>query len=199
MKFIGIDLEGVLIPEIWVALSNKTGISELKLTTKDIANYKELMKKRIALLNQNNIKADLLFQIASEIEPYDGAINFLSELRRNYQIVILSDTFFNLSQPVFEKLQFPTVFCHELIVNDKQMVSGIKLCIENHKKLTIKAMNKLNFKTIAIGDSLNDIGMLEEANKGILFRSSNEIINKFPQFESYESYDELLNIIKSTF
>ena len=135
------------------------------------------MKKRIALLNQNNIKADLLFQIASEIEPYDGAINFLSELRRNYQIVILSDTFFNLTQPVFEKLQFPTVFCHELIVNDKQMVSGIKLCIENHKKLTIKAMNKLNFKTIAIGDSLNDIGMLEEANKGILFRSSNEIIN----------------------
>lgn len=199
MNFIGIDLEGVLIPEIWVSLANKTGISDLCLTTKDLGNYNELMQKRIEVLNTNNIKAKLLFEVASEIEPYEGALNFLSELRKNYQVIILSDTFFNLSEPVFKKLNYPTVFCHKLLVDENQMVSGIKMCIENHKKLTLKAMNELKFNTIAIGDSLNDIGMLSEAKKGILFRSSKEIIKKYPNFDHYESYNELLKEIKNIF
>ena len=199
MNFIGIDLEGVLVPEIWIALAKKTGIEELKLTTKDISNYQELMKKRIAVLNNNNIKADLLFKIASEINPYEGAYDFLSKLRNNYQVIVLSDTFSNLSQPIFKKLNHPTVFCHELLVNKLGMVGGIKMCINHHKMLTLKYMNKLNFNTIAIGDSYNDIGMLSEARNGILFRSTSEIIKKYPEFDKYDDYENLLKTINNIF
>ena len=199
MNFIGIDLEGVLVPEIWVALANKTGVEELKLTTKDISNYKELMKKRISVLNKNHVKADLLFKIASEINPYEGACEFLSELRNNFQIIILSDTFYNLSKPIFKKLNDPTVFCHELLVNNLGMISGIKMCIDQHKMLALKYMNKLNFNTIAIGDSYNDIGMLSEARNGILFRSTNKIIKEYPKFDHYKDYSSLLKTIKNIF
>jgi len=199
MNFIGIDLEGVLVPEIWVALANKTGIEELKLTTKDISSYQELMEKRISVLNKNHIKADLLFKIASEINPYEGAYDFLSELRNNFQVIILSDTFSNLSKPIFKKLNTPTVFCHKLLVNQLGMISGIDMCIDQHKMLTLKYMNKLNFNTIAIGDSYNDIGMLSEAKNGILFRSTPEIIKKYPEFAKYEDYECLLKTIKNIF
>ena len=199
MNFIGIDLEGVLVPEIWVALANETGIEELNLTTKDISNYKELMEKRISVLNKNHVKADLLFKIASEINPYEGACDFLSELRNNFQIIILSDTFYNLSKPIFKKLNDPTVFCHELLVNNLGMISGIKMCIDQHKMLTLKYMNKLNFNTIAIGDSYNDIGMLSEARNGILFRSTTKIIKEYPEFDHYKDYSSLLKTIKNIF
>ena len=138
MNFIGIDLEGVLIPEIWVSLAEKTGINELKLTTKDISDYKELMKIRIDILKKKQIKSNLLFEIAAVIKPYEGAIDFLSEIREKYQVIILSDTFFNLSAPVFKKLNYPTVFCHELLVDKYNMISGMKMCISEHKKLTLK-------------------------------------------------------------
>ena len=199
MNFIGIDLEGVLVPEIWVALANKTGIEELKLTTKDISDYQKLMKKRIDVLNKNNVKADLLFKIASEINPYEGAYDFLSELRNNYQVIILSDTFSNLSKPIFKKLNYPTVFCHELLVGKLGMIDGIKMCIKHHKMLTLKYMNQLNFNTIAVGDSYNDIGMLSEARNGILFRSTPEIIRKHPEFDRQEDYKILLKTINNIF
>lgn len=199
MNFLGIDLEGVLVPEIWVALAKKTGIEELKLTTKDISNYQELMEKRISVLNKNNIKANQLFEIASEINPYEGAYDFLSELRNNFQVIILSDTFSNLSKPIFQKLNAPTVFCHKLLVNKLGMISGIEMCIDQHKMLTLKYMNKLNFNTIAVGDSYNDIGMLSEARNGILFRSTPEIIKKYPEFNNYEDYNDLLKKIKTIF
>ena len=199
MKFVGIDLEGVLIPEIWVALAEKTGIKDLKLTTKDVSDYKVLMKIRIEVLNKNSIKSDLLFEIASHIKPYKGAYEFLSNIREKYQVIILSDTFINLSAPVFNKLNFPTVFCHELIVDKNSMIVGFKMCLENHKKITIKNMNAMNFKTIAIGDSLNDLGMLEEAHTGILFRSSDVIKSKYKQYFSCDAYSELLNKIHETF
>ena len=199
MNFIGIDLEGVLVPEIWVALAKKTGIEELKLTTKDISNYKELMKKRIDVLNKHNIKADLLFKVASQINPYEGASDFLSEIRGNYQVIILSDTFLNLSKPIFKKLNNPTVFCHELLVSKLGMIDGIKMCIDQHKMLTLKYMKQLNFNTIAIGDSYNDIGMLSEARNGILFRSTPEIIKKYPRFDKSEDYKTLLNKINNIF
>ena len=141
MNFIGIDLEGVLIPEIWVSLSEKTGIEELKLTTKDISDYKELMNIRIGLLRKNHINANLLFEIATDIEPYEGAVDFLSSIREKYQVIILSDTFFNLSAPVFKKLNHPTVFCHKLLVDDNNMISGMEMCIEEHKKHTVNFMN----------------------------------------------------------
>ena len=199
MNFIGIDLEGVLVPEIWVALANETGIEELNLTTKDISNYKELMEKRISVLNKNHVKADLLFKIASEINPYEGACDFLSELRNNFQIIILSDTFYNLSKPIFKKLNDPIFFCHELLVNNLGMISVIKMCIDQHKMLTLKYMNKLNFNTIAIGDSYNDIGMLSEARNGILFRSTTKIIKEYPEFDHYKDYSSLLKTIKNIF
>ena len=191
MNFIGIDLEGVLIPEIWVSLSEKTGIEELKLTTKDISDYKELMKIRIGLLRKNHINSNLLFQIASDIEPYEGAIDFLSNIREKYQVIILSDTFFNLSAPVFKKFNHPTVFCHKLLVDDNNMITGMEMCIEEHKKRTVNYMNSLNFNTIAIGDSLNDLGMLEVADTGILFRSSEKIKNLYNKYFSCDTYTEL--------
>ena len=199
MNFIGIDLEGVLIPEMWVSLSEKTGINELKLTTKDISDYKELMKIRIDILKKNQIQSNLLFEIASKVQPYEGALDFLSEVREKYQVIILSDTFFNLSAPVFKKLNYPTVFCHKLLIDESNMISGMKMCIEGHKKYTLNYMNSLNFNTIAIGDSLNDLGMLEEANTGILFRSSNSIREKYSQYYSCDNYNDLLARIYKTF
>ena len=199
MNFIGIDLEGVLIPEIWVSLSEKTGIEELKLTTKDISDYKELMKIRIGLLRKNHINSNLLFQIASDIEPYEGAIDFLSNIREKFQVIILSDTFFNLSAPVFKKFNYPTVFCHKLLVDDNNMITGMEMCIEEHKKRTVNYMNSLNFNTIAIGDSLNDLGMLEVADTGILFRSSEKIKNLYNKYFSYDTYTELSDKIYEIF
>ena len=199
MNFIGIDLEGVLIPEIWVSLADKTGINELKLTTKDIGDYKELMKIRIDVLKKNQIKSNSLFEIASEIQPYEGALDFLSELRKIYQVIILSDTFFNLSAPVFKKLNYPTVFCHKLLIDESNMISGMEMCIEGHKKHTINSMNSMNFNTIAIGDSLNDLGMLQEADVGILFRSSNSIKSKYSQYFSCDTYNDLLKKIHEIF
>lgn len=199
MNFIGIDLEGVLIPEIWVSLSEKTGIKDLRITTKDVSNYKELMRIRINLLRKNNIKSDLLFNIASKINPFDGALEFLTNIREKYQVIILSDTFFNLSFPVFRKLNNPTVFCHELLLDESNMISGMKMCSEEHKKLTLKYMNELNFNTIAIGDSLNDLGMLSEANRGILFRSSDSIKKKYGDYYSCNTYRELLIKINDIF
>ena len=188
MNFIGIDLEGVLIPEIWVSLSEKTGINELKLTTKDISDYKELMKIRIDILKKNKIQSNLLFEIAEEIKPYQGALDFLSEVRKTYQVIILSDTFSNLSAPIFKKLNYPTVFCHKLLIDESNMISGIEMCIEEHKKHTLNCMNSLNFNTIAIG-----------ADIGILFRSSNTIKSKYSQYFSCDTYSDLLKKIHKSF
>jgi len=199
MNFIGIDLEGVLIPEIWVSLSEKTGINELKLTTKDISDYKELMKIRIDILKKNKIQSNLLFEIAEEIKPYQGALDFLSEVRKTYQVIILSDTFSNLSAPIFKKLNYPTVFCHKLLIDESNMISGIEMCIEEHKKHTLNCMNSLNFNTIAIGDSLNDLGMLQAADVGILFRSSGSIKSKYSQYFSCDTYSDLLKKIHKSF
>ena len=195
MHYIGIDLEGVLVPEIWEALAKKTKIRELELTTKDIPIYKDLMKNRIRILKKKNIKAKELFKIAKSINPFKGADKFLSEIRKNHQVIILSDTFFNLSQPIFKKLNFPTVFCHHLIIDDKGMVSGMKRCDVDHKKKVIKFMNKLSGNTIAIGDSYNDLGMLKEAKFGILFKSTKEIISKHNNFFCCSTYKDLLEII----
>ncbi len=195
MYFIGIDLEGVLVPEIWQSLAQKTKVKELALTTKDIPNYEDLMNNRIKVLNKNKIRAKLLFDIAKKIKPFEGALTFLDELRQSNQVIVLSDTFYNLSQPIFKKLNFPSVLCHHLVVNKKGMISGMRRCTNEHKRKTISFMNKLNFKTITIGDSYNDINMLREAQYGVLFNSSKEITGKFPNFFSCNSYKVLLKNI----
>ncbi len=195
MYFIGIDLEGVLIPEIWKSLAKKTNIKELELTTKDIPNYQDLMKNRIRVLKKKNIKAKVLFEIAKTISPLKGAVKFLSEIRKSHQVIILSDTFFNLSLPIFKKLNFPTVLCHHLIVDSKGMVIGMKRCATDHKRKTISFMNKLSANTIAIGDSYNDLAMLKEAKFGILFKSTKKIISQNKNFFNCDSYRVLLNTI----
>ena len=199
MNFIGIDLEGVLVPEIWVALAHKTGEKELELTTRDINDYDELMKHRIKVLDSKGIKAKQLFDIAKDITPYEGALEFLSEIRKKYQVIVLSDTFFNLSQNIFCKLNYPTVFCHTLLVSENGMIEGMKKCINDHKRKTLEAMNRLNFNTLAIGDSYNDISMLKEAKNGILFRSTKEIIDNYPNFFSCKEYNNLLAKINQFF
>ena len=199
MHFIGIDLEGVLVPEIWQSLAKKINIKELELTTKDIPNYQNLMKNRIKVLKRENIKAKELFEIAKNITPYKGAEKFLSEIRKNHQVIILSDTFFNLSRPIFKKLNFPTVFCHHLIVDKDGMISGVNRCAIDHKKKVISFMNNLSSNTIAIGDSYNDLAMLKEAKLGILFKSTKEIISKNPNFFSCETYKVLLNTINKNY
>ena len=196
MHVIGIDLEGVLIPEIWEKLAKKTNIKELELTTKDIPDYQELMKNRIEVLKKKNIKAKELFSIAKSIKPFKGAEKFLSEIRKSHQVIILSDTFFNLSQPIFNKLKFPTVFCHHLIVDKKGMIKGMKMCAKNHKKKIINFMNKISKQTIAIGDSYNDLAMLKEARFGILFKSTKEIISKNNNFFTCDTYKVLSDTIK---
>ncbi|MDC3024273.1 bifunctional phosphoserine phosphatase/homoserine phosphotransferase ThrH [Alphaproteobacteria bacterium] len=194
MHFIGIDLEGVLVPEIWETLAKKTRIKELELTTKDIPSYPDLMTYRINVLNKKNIKAKLLFDIAKTIKPFKGALKFLTTIRKSHQVIILSDTFFNLSQPIFKKLNFPTVLCHHLLVN-KGMVVGMERCTVDHKRKTIKFMNKLSNRTIAIGDSYNDLNMLNEARYGILFKSTKKIISENKNFFSCNSYNSLLKVI----
>ena len=199
MNLVGIDLEGVLVPEIWVALAKKTGEKKLELTTKDIGDYKELMEHRIDVLKAKGIKAKELFDIAKDILPYKGAVEFLNEVRKYYQVIVLSDTFFNLSKNIFKKLNYPTVFCHTLKISNAGMVTGMNRCIKDHKKLTIKAMNDMNFNTLAIGDSYNDLSMLKEAKKGILFRSTEEIINNNPSYITCETYEDLLKKIHDFF
>ena len=194
MLFIGIDLEGVLVPEIWLSLAKKTQIKELELTTRDIPNYQDLMNHRIKVLNKKKIKANLLFEIAKTIKPFKGALNFLSKIRKDHQVIILSDTFFNLSQPIFKKLKFPTVICHHLIVK-RGMISGMERCTTDHKRKTIHFMKKLSNKTIAIGDSYNDLNMLKEARFGVLFKSTKKIISENKNFFNCNSYSALLNII----
>ena len=194
MHFIGIDLEGVLVPEIWESLAKKTKIKELELTTKDIPNYQDLMKYRIKVLNKKNIKAKLLFETAKTIKPFKGALSFLSTVRKNHQVIILSDTFFNLSQPIFKKLNFPTVLCHHLIVH-KGMIVGMKRCSTDHKRKTVNFMNKFIKNTIAIGDSYNDLNMLKEARFGVLFKSTKQIISDNKSFFTCNSYKVLLNVI----
>ena len=194
MHFIGIDLEGVLVPEIWESLAKKTKIKELELTTKDIPNYQDLMKHRINVLNKKNIKAKLLFEIAKTIKPFKGALKFLSTIRKSHQVIILSDTFFNLSQPIFKKLNFPTVLCHYLVVN-KGMVVDMKKCTNDHKRKAIIFMKKLSTNTIAIGDSYNDLNMLKEARFGILFKSTKKIISENKKIYNCNTYNDLLNVI----
>lgn len=199
MNLIGIDLEGVLIPEIWEELARQTGEKDLTLTTRDIKDYKELMDHRINVLNAKGIKAKKLFDIAKNIIPYEGAIDFLNKLRKDFQVIILSDTFYNLSKNIFEKLNFPTVFCHTLLVSEDGMVIGMNRCINDHKRITIEYMNKMNFNTIAVGDSYNDMGMLAEANEGILFRTTDKIKKDYPDYFNCDSYDQLITKIYDIF
>ena len=185
-----LDLEGVLVPEIWIAFAEKTGIKELQLTTRDIPDYNELMRGRLRILDENNLKLADIEDVISGIAPLPGAKEFLSWLESEYQVIILSDTFNQFAGPLMAQLDFPTLFCHDLIVDDTGRIADFRLRIPDAKTKAVVAFKKLNLKVIAAGDSYNDTGMLQEADAGILFRAPDKVIEEFPQFPVTRTYEE---------
>lgn len=191
MELACLDLEGVLIPEIWIAFAEKTNISELRATTRDIADYDVLMKQRLALLDQHNYGLADIQAVISTLNPLPGAQEFVNWLRTRFQLIILSDTFYEFAMPLMAKLGMPTLFCHRLEVNAEGRVTDYKLRQPDPKRASVKAFHSLNYYIIAAGDSYNDTTMLAEADQGILFHAPESVIAEFPQFPSVQSFDEL--------
>ena len=185
-----LDLEGVLLPEIWVAFAEKTGIENLKLTTREIPNYDELMQGRLKILKENNLKLIDIENVIKTLSPLEGAIEFLDWLKSEFQVIILSDTFYQFVGTLMRSLGNPTLFCHELIVDDSGIISDYKLRQKDGKTKAVSALKGLNFKVIAAGDSYNDTGMLQEADAGILFCPPDNVIKEFPQFPVTRNYEE---------
>ncbi len=192
-----LDLEGVLVPEIWIAFAEKTGIDELRLTTRDIPDYDELMAGRLSILNKNSLKLADIQAVISMLAPLEGAKAFLDELRSMTQVVILSDTFQEFAKPLMEQLGWPTIFCHDLEINDEGSVVNYRLRQPDQKRKAVAAFQRLNYRVIAAGDSYNDTTMLGEADKGFLFRSPDNVKDEFPQFKSAEEYVDLMRMIRS--
>ena len=183
-----LDLEGVLLPEIWIKFAEKTGIEELKLTTRDIPDYDQLMRGRLDILKQNNLKLKDIQNVISSLSPLDGSYDFLSWLRSEFQVIILSDTFYEFAQPLMEQLDFPTLFCHKLIINSRGDIVNYKLRQKDQKTKAVKAFQGLNFQVISAGDSYNDVGMLQQADAGILFNPPASVVDEFPQFPVARNY-----------
>lgn len=191
MQVICLDLEGVLVPEIWIQFSEKTGIKELSLTTRDVADYDELMTLRLNHLADNNLGLNDIQEVISEIAPLEGAREFLDALRESYQVIILSDTFYEFASPLMRQLGWPTLFCHRLETDQKGRVLGYRLRQSDPKRKSVIALKQLEFRVFAAGDSYNDTSMLQEADAGFLFRAPANVIDEFSQFSSTEDYDEL--------
>ena len=190
-----LDLEGVLLPEIWIAFAEKTGIEQLKLTTREITDYDKLMQGRLKILNDNNLKLADIQNVIKALSPLTGAIDFLAWLKSEFQVIILSDTFYQFVGPLMKSLDYPTLFCHELTVDSKGNITGYRLRQKEGKTKAVSAFKKLNFKVIAAGDSYNDTGMLQEADAGILFCPPENVIKEFPQFHVSRDYEEFKNIL----
>lgn len=193
MKIACLDLEGVLVPEIWINVSERTGIPELRLTTRDIADYNELMRYRLRILREHKLGLPDIQAVINGMNPLDGAPEFLSRLREQFQVVILSDTYYEFAMPLMRKLGHPTLLCHRLEVDGDGMVVDYKLRMEQSKYQAVKAFKQLNFSVLAAGDSYNDTAMLAEADAGILFRPPANVIAEFPQFPVTETYAELFD------
>ena len=191
-----LDLEGVLVPEIWIVFAEKTGIEQLKLTTRDIPDYDELMTGRLAILNEHGLKLADIQEVIGTLAPLEGAKAFLDELRSITQVVILSDTFLEFAKPLMEQLAWPTIFCHDLEIDAEGRVANYRLRQPDQKRKAVAAFRSLNYRVIAAGDSYNDTTMLGEADTGFLFRSPDNVKAEFPQFRSAEEYDELMGLIR---
>lgn len=190
-----LDLEGVLVPEIWVAFAEETGIEELKKTTREEPDYDKLMSFRLDVLRQHGLGLKEIQETISRIDPMPGAKEFLDKLRENGQVVIISDTFTQFAQPLMKKLGWPTIFCNELIVAEDGEITDFRMRIDNSKYSTVKALHAMGFETIASGDSYNDLGMIKASKAGFLFRSTDSIKADNPGIPAYETYDELFNAI----
>ena len=191
MEIACLDLEGVLVPEIWIGFAEETGITELRATTRDIPDYDVLMRQRLRILKENNLGLTDIQKVISGISPMEGAFEFVTWLKERFQLVILSDTFYEFSEPLMRQLGFPTLFCHRLIVDSNGIITDYRLRQKDPKRQCVKAFHSLNFRVIASGDSYNDTTMLSEAEAGILFRAPANVIEEFPQYPSVSSYEEL--------
>lgn len=196
MNIVCLDLEGVLVPEIWIAFSEASGIPELKRTTRDEPDYDKLMKWRIALLRERGIGLKEIQRIIDTIDPLPGAREFLDELRAMTQVIIISDTFTEFASPLMRKLGWPTIFCNSLVVSDDGFITDFKMRIQHSKLSTIQALHQIGFETIASGDSYNDLEMLTHANAGFLFRSTEKIKADHPELPAFEEYCDLLAAMK---
>ncbi len=195
MDLVCLDLEGVLVPEIWIAFADKTGIESLRATTRDILDYDVLMQQRLRILAEHKLKLDDIQDVIQTLAPMDGAKDFLDSLRASYQVIILSDTFYEFAQPLMQQLAWPTLFCHRLIVDDAGNVTGYKLRQKDPKKISVQSLHALNYRIYAAGDSYNDTTMLAEADAGFLFRAPKNVIEEFPQFRVTNDYSELRQYI----
>jgi len=195
VEVVCLDFEGVLIPEIWIEVAERTGIDALRATTRDIPDYDKLMSQRLRVVAENGLGLGDIQAVIQEMGPLDGAAAFLGDLRQSAQVLILSDTFYEFAQPLVRQLDWPTLFCHHLI-SEEDTITGYKLRMKDHKRHAVQAFKDLRFRVTAAGDSYNDISMLSEADKGILFRSPDNVKAEFPQFSSCESYDDLLAAIR---
>ena len=190
MKLACLDLEGVLVPEIWINVAERTGIDDLRLTTRDIPDYDELMRHRLSVLDKHDLKLSDIQDVINDMGPLEGAGEFLDWLRQRYQVVILSDTFYEFGMPLMAHLSYPTLFCHKLAIRDDHIVD-YRLRQNDQKREAVKSFHALNFKVIAAGDSYNDTSMLGEADAGILFCPPQNVIDEFPQFPVTTNYAEL--------
>ena len=191
-----LDLEGVLVPEIWIAFAEASGIPELRKTTRDEPDYDKLMKYRLAILKEHGLGLNEIQETIKKIEPMEGAKAFLDELRSICQVIIISDTFAQFASPLMEKLGWPTIFCNSLEVAEDGTITGYKMRCEKSKLTTVKALQSIGFDTIASGDSFNDLGMILASKAGFLFRSTEQIKKDYPQLPAFESYDDLFEAIK---
>lgn len=191
MELACLDLEGVLVPEIWIAFAEKTGIDELKATTRDIPDYDVLMRQRLRILDENGLKLPDIQAVIAELEPLPGAVEFINWLRERFQVIILSDTFYEFSQPLMRQLGFPTLLCHKLEVDQEGRVTDYKLRQRDPKRQSVRALQLLNYRVIAAGDSYNDTTMLAQAEQGILFHAPQNVIEEFPQFPAVQTFEDL--------
>lgn len=196
MNIVCLDMEGVLVPEIWIAFAKETGIEELKLTTRDEPDYDKLMNYRIKILKEHGLGLKEIQDVIAKIDLMPGAKEFLDELRTITQVIILSDTFEQFAAPLMKKLDWPTIFCNSLEVSESGEITGFKMRCPQSKLTTVKALQSCGFDTIASGDSFNDLGMIQASKAGFLFKSTEAIKRDYPNIPAYEEYDELLTAIK---
>ncbi|MBQ6312293.1 MAG: bifunctional phosphoserine phosphatase/homoserine phosphotransferase ThrH [Lachnospiraceae bacterium] len=197
MNIVCLDMEGVLVPEIWIAFSKESGIEELKRTTRDEPDYDKLMRWRLGVLKEHGMKLSDVQAVIAKIDPLPGAKEFLDELRTLTQVIILSDTFSQFAQPLMKKLGWPTLFCNELVIDEDGTIADFKMRCEESKLTTVKGLQAIGYDTIAAGDSFNDLGMILASKAGFLFRSTEAIKAQYPQLPAFEEFDEFLAAIKA--
>ena len=197
MNIVCLDMEGVLVPEIWIAFSKESGIEELKRTTRDEPDYDKLMRWRLGVLKEHGMKLSDVQAVIAKIDPLPGAKEFLDELRTLTQVIILSDTFSQFAQPLMKKLGWPTLFCNELVIDEDGTIADFKMRCEESKLTTVRGLQAIGYDTIAAGDSFNDLEMILASKAGFLFRSTDAIKAQYPQLPAFEEFDEFLAAIKA--